>query len=205
MVPAPLLLRSFERPPVPDRNHRVLEERAPAVVRVHVARGDGLDADRLRQLPQRVVAPRVAPFVGTLQLDEEPVPPEDGSQLGGAVRAPDREPVPRAAGEADEPLVVFGEHVSVEARRHRFRRLRPRLCMRGGEEPAQIRVAARRLDEQRDVRAVGQSHLGAGDRPHAERLRRMRELERAVDPVVVGQPERLVAEFGGLRSELLGV
>jgi len=31
---------------------------------------------------------------------------------------------------------------------------------------------------------------------HAERLRRVRELERAVDTVVVGERERCVAELG---------
>ena len=115
MVAAPLLLGGLERPPVPDRDHRVLEERPPAVVRVHVARCDGLHADRLRQLPQPVVAARISPLVGTLELDEEPVPPEDGSQLGGAVRVPDREPVPRTAGEADQAVVVRGEQMPVQA------------------------------------------------------------------------------------------
>ena len=37
----------------------------------------------------------------------------------------------------------------------------------------------------------------------AERLRRMRELERAVDPVVIGQRQRLVAELRCLGRELL--
>ena len=45
--------------------------------------------------------------------------------------------------------------------------------------------------------------LGAGDRPQSECLRRMRELERPEDAVVVGQRERLVAELGGARGELL--
>ena len=46
--------------------------------------------------------------------------------------------------------------------------------------------------------------LRPGDRPHAERLRRVRELERAEDPVVVGEGKRLVAELGGAQRELLG-
>jgi hypothetical protein len=52
------------------------------------------------------------------------------------------------------------------------------------------------------MRAVEERHLGAGDRPHAERLRRVRELERAVDAVVVGQRERLVSQLGRARREL---
>jgi hypothetical protein len=55
------------------------------------------------------------------------------------------------------------------------------------------------------VRAARERHLGARDRPDAEQLRRVRELERAEDTVVVGQRERLVAELGGPRGKLLGL
>ena len=205
MVAAPLLLGGLERPPVPDRDHRVLQERPPAVVRVHVARGDGLHADRLRQLPQPVVAACVSPLVGPLELDEEPVAPEDGRQLGGAVRVPDCEPVARAAGEADQAVVVRGEQVPVQRRRHWLGRLRPCPRVSRGQESAEVRVPPRRLDEQRDVRPVRKRHLRAGDRPHAERLGRMRELERAVDAVVVGQGKSLVAELRRAGGELLRV
>ena len=75
-------------------------------MRVDVARDDGLHADRLRELPQPRVALRVAALVRPLELDEEPVAAEDRRQLGRPVAVPDREPVPRAAGQADEPLVV---------------------------------------------------------------------------------------------------
>ncbi len=205
MVAAPLLLCALERASMPDRDHRVLEQRPPPVVRVHVARDDGLHADRLRQLSQPVVATRVASLVGPLELDEEAVPPEDSGQLGCAVRIPDREPVPRAAREADQPFMVCREQVPVEARRDRLRRLGPSVRMCCGQESAEIRVSPRRLDEQRDVRTIGERHLRAGDRPHAERLRRVRELERAVDAVVVGERERLVAELRRPRGELLRV
>jgi hypothetical protein len=77
--------------------------------------------------------------------------------------------------------------------------------VRGGEEAAEARVALRRLDEQRHVRAADQCHLGAGDRTDAEVLRRVCELERAVDAVVVGERDRLVAELGGAEGELLRV
>ena len=50
--------------------------------------------------------------------------------------------------------------------------------------------------------AAGERHLGAGDRPHAELLRGVGELERAVDAVVVGERERRVAELGGTGGEL---
>ena len=75
--------------------------------------------------------------------------------------------------------------------------------MSRGQQAAEVRVARAALDEQRHVGAVRQRHLGAGDRPHAERLRRVRKLERAVDPVVIGQRQRLVAELRCLGRELL--
>jgi len=99
----------------------------------------------------------------------------------------------------------------------------PRSRMRCGKEAAEIRVAAPALHEQRHMStyprsgagkagtcagwlrrayATVQRDLGAGDRPHAKELRRVRELERAVDAVVVGERERLVPELGRARGEL---
>jgi hypothetical protein len=106
--------------------------------------------------------------------------------------------VARAAGEADEALVPLLEESLVEAR------VQALVRVRRGEEAAEVAVAARLLDEERDVRAVGEGHLGAGDRTQAERPGRVGELERAVDPVVVGERERVVAELDGARGELLG-
>src|SRR5262249_14628313 len=89
-----------------------------------------------------------------------------------------------------------------------------RAGVRVGENAAEVRVAVLRLAEERDVRsALGrlrrayadlQRHLRAGDRAHAEVLRRVRELERAVDAIVVGECERVVAELGRAGGELLG-
>ena len=55
------------------------------------------------------------------------------------------------------------------------------------------------------MRAAVERDLRPGDRPNAEVLRRVRELERAVEAVVVGEGERLVPELGRLRRELLGL
>ena len=52
--------------------------------------------------------------------------------------------------------------------------------------------------------AARNGDLRTGDRPDAERLGRVGELERAADGVVVGERERLVAEVGGARGELVG-
>ena len=53
------------------------------------------------------------------------------------------------------------------------------------------------------MRAADESDLGAGDRADADELRRVGELERAVDAVVVGERERLVAELRRAQRELL--
>ena len=104
-----------------------------------------------------------------------------------------------------EAVVVGGEQLEVEGGRQQFqfasRQACPRVCRR--QQPAEVRVPGSGLDEQRHVCATAQRYLRAGDRPHAEEPRRVRELERAVDPVVVGERERLVAQLGGPRGELL--
>ena len=114
-----------------------------------------------------------------------------------------RTPSPwRAQPERQTSPSLSSSSSAVERGRQRLAilRPRPRVRVRRGQQPAEVRVAALRLDEQRHVRAAGERHLGAGDRADAERLRRVRELERAVDAVVVGERERLVAELGGARA-----
>jgi hypothetical protein len=114
--------------------------------------------------------------------------------------------VPCAPGEADEPVVQLFEQALVQCgicRRLGFPSDRSRVCVRRRDQPAEVRVALRRLDEDGHVRAVGESQLGAGNGAHAEMLGRVRELERAVDPVVVGECECGIAELGGADCELL--
>ena len=53
--------------------------------------------------------------------------------------------------------------------------------------------------------SADERHLGTGERPHPHELRRVGELERAVDAVVVGEREGLVAELRRPQSELLGM
>src|SRR4029079_6108855 len=77
--------------------------------------------------------------------------------------------------------------------------------MSGGENPAEVRVALPALAEQGDVPATFDRHLGAGDRPDAGVLRGVRELEGAVDAVVVGKGERRGAELPRAGDELLGM
>ena len=170
-----------------------------------VAGDDGLDAERLGEVAEGGIAPHVSPLERSLELDVEALAAERLREAGGGVRVADGEPVARAAGEADEALVQLLEQGLVERRlQGRLALLGPGVGVRSGQEPAEVRVAALALDEQRDVRAVGERDLGPRDRPDAERLRRVRELERAVDAVVVGERERLVAELRRPNRELLG-
>ena len=53
--------------------------------------------------------------------------------------------------------------------------------------------------------AADERHLGAGDRADSDELCRMGELERAVDAVMIGERERLVAELGRPERQLLGM
>ena len=53
--------------------------------------------------------------------------------------------------------------------------------------------------------AAVECDLRAGDRADADELGRVRELERPVDAVVVGERERLVAELRRAQGELLRV
>ena len=204
MVAAPLPLAALERGAAADGDEHVLERGAATVVRVDVSRRDRLDAERGGELAQLRVAARVAALVRALQLDVEAVAAEGAREPRRRVRVADGEPVARAAGEADEPLVQLLEQRLVEPRRQRLavRRV-ARVRVRRGQQPAEVRVAARALHEQRHVRLVRERDLRPGDRPHAEVLRRVRELERAVDAVVVGERERLVAELGRAGRELL--
>ena len=198
-VAAPLALGAVERRAMADGDERVLEHGAAMAVRVHVAGGHRFDAERLGELAQRGVAAGVAALVRALELDEEALAAERGGEPGGGVGIADGKAVAGTAGQADEAVVPHRELFE------RQRRLEPVVRVREGEQPAEVRVAPRRLDKQRDMGAALERHLRAGDRPHAEGLRRVRELERAVDAVVVGERERLVAELGGPDHELLGL
>ena len=186
-----------------DRDEHVLERGAARIVRVDVAGDDGLDAGMRGEVAQERVPAGVAALERPLQLDVEALPPERAGELGGRVRVAHAEPVAGAAGEADEPLVQLREQRRVERGRHELSFLRPRVRVRRGQQAAEVRVALRRLDEHGHVRAAGEGDLGAGDRADADELRRVGELERAVDAVVVGERERLVAELRRAQRELL--
>ena len=167
---------------------------------------DRRHAERGGELGERGVPARVAALVRPLELDVErarETPAPGGRRRSGRRR--------RARGGRSRR----GRRAPRRARRRTRRvvaagsssRSRPSTRVRGvrvGQDPAEVLVAAAGLAEQRDVGAAVERDLGAGDRAQPEVLGRMRELERSVDPVVVGERERVVAELGRPRRELLG-
>ena len=205
VVAAPLALAAVERRALADRDEHVLQLRVGAAwcacaSPVATVCTPSVSA-RSRSAAFRRTSPR---SYGRWSSTKKRSRPNARASRRRGVRVAHGEPVPRAAGEADEPVVQL-EEALLEQRGIERRVLGPgpRPRVRRGQQPAEVRVAARVLDEQRDVRAALERHLRAGDRPDAERLRRVRELERAVDPVVVGERERLVAELGRAKRQLL--
>ena len=158
-----------------------------------------------RALEQAPVAGAIAAPQRPLQLDaqagaaerlvEQPAALQRDPLVGVHERA-----VARAARQADEPLGALAQRVQRRAR------VRAVVRVRGGEQLREVGVARARLDQQRDVEGtvlVFDRQLTAGDRPHAQRLGRVRELERAAEVVVIGQRERLVAELVRTGGQLL--
>ena len=207
-IGAPDLVRAVEGGAVADRDQHVVQPVPRACVIVRVARRHDAEARVPRQRDQGAGEGQVAPHVVPLQLDVEALRAEHRPTPLG--EGPGRPPPPMperprqqavaAAGEDDEPRVALLEGGEVE----------PRVApvgapeMRRGEQAAEVGVAFGGFGEQRDVRAVGERHLGAGDRLEAEPLRLLRERHRAVQPVVIGERERREAQLGGRERELLG-
>src|SRR4029453_10451923 len=175
-------LRALERRAVADRDERVLQSHSSRIVGVDVARDDCLDVQRLGEVAKPGVPPLVSPFERPLGSDEEALRAKGPGKARRGVGVPDGKPLARATREADETLVQLLEKGLVESRlQRRLALLRAGVCVRRSEEPAEVGVATLAFERQRAVGTRGESDLGAGDRPDAERLRRMCELERAVD------------------------
>ena len=205
-VPAALRLAAFERRAAADRDEHVLQQRSPRMVRMDVSGRDRLHAEVLGEVAEKRQAARVPALERALELDVEPVGAERAGETHCGIRIEKAETAPRATREADEPLVRFRNGLERNRGRQRLaifasHPTRSRMC--GREQAAEVGVPTPRLHEQRDVRAAVEGDLRSRDRPHAERLCGVRELEGAVDAVVVGEGERLVAELRRARSELL--
>ena len=194
MVAAPLALAALERGAVPDRDEHVLE-RGPRLgwcacaSPVRPSRTPSVcGSSRSRGVP-----PGVAALVRPLELDVEAVAAERARRAaqprsGRGRRARAARSRRGRRGPRSAPRAALGSSAGGSSSASRPGR---RVCrLRLGQQPAEVGVAARALDEQRHVRAARERHLRAGDRPDAEGLGRVRELERAVQAVVVGERER---------------
>src|SRR4029077_6143082 len=139
LVAAPLALRAVEVRPVADRDEDVLQAGAARMVRVHVARRGGGNAEGRGQLFKCGVSACVAALERTLQLDVERIR-ERACKAGSAVRIDDGEPVPRSAGETDEPVVVPGDDVErcLGGEQLALAPGKPRACVRIVEDPAEV-------------------------------------------------------------------
>ena len=155
VVAAPLALAAVERGAVADRDEHVLERRSPRVVRVDVAGRDGRHAERLGEVAQerRCGARRRARTAAGARRRSGP-----GRRRARAARRRSGR-ARRARGARSRrgrralrsaPRAAPGRARAAAARAPAFGRV---SRVRGGEQPAEVRVALRRLDEQRHVRS----------------------------------------------------
>ena len=148
VVAAPFPLAALERGAAADGDEHVLERSAAAVVCVDVTGRDRADAERGGEVAQVRVAAFVAALVRALQLDVEAVASEGAREPCCRVRSADREPVARAAGEADESLVQLLEQRLVERAAAAARGSSCRACARAPRSAAgrgsRSRVRSRR-------------------------------------------------------------
>ena len=202
----------------PHRHQRVLEADTGAPVRVDVPGGNRRHPQPLRETREPAVAGPVAAPVGPLQLDPEAVAAEALQQsLRQPLRvgrpaplpAPGDGSLPGTSREADEPGRELSDLLQGDPRLPgRPLRSLAGAGVRLGQQPAEIAVARRALDQQGQVGVAGtgqgDGQLGAGDRAQAEGIAGVGELHRPPEPVVVGQRQRRVAEPGGGGGELGG-
>ena len=72
-----------------------------------------------------------------------------------------------------------------------------------GDETAEVGVPDDGLREEREMGTIGQGQLGAGDGCNTSCPRGSCELHGAVEPVMIGDGQSLVAKVGGLTDDLL--
>ncbi len=201
-------MRAIERRASTDSDLHIVQPVSLAAVVMDATSRHDAKLQGLGDVDQRSGQGQITPHAIALQLDEESVSSELFPTAFGAP-ARRREPFgfegPRqqsalpATREHDQPILTRGERIEREPR---VEAIGAEVSLR--EQPAEVGVSLRRLGEQREVRSVGERHLGAGDRLETERLRRLRERHRAVQAVAIGEGEGLIAELVGGRDEILG-
>ncbi len=157
-VRMPHVVRAVERRAVPDRHQHIVQAVTRAGVIMHVARRYDAKSYGIGDVFQGSSEGEVSPDVVPLQLDDEVLLPEHRTApLGQAARRGsavplqhDRQEPGPAAGEDDEPSVPGFERGEVEPG------IAP-VCtaeMSLRNQPAEVRVPFRRLDEKRHMGTV---------------------------------------------------
>ena len=212
-VAAPLAVGAVQGLVVADRDKRILQERAARVMGVDVAGRDCGEVQRLGELGQMAKQGAVATCAWPLQLHVDVARTERPDQvacggLGVVCTSGGDEPwddaVAGATGQADEPGGM-GVQVSGVQRRWDGAPIRRRSGggVSEGDEAAEVGVPGVGLDEERQVRIVGERQLGARDRSDAGLLGGMGERKRSREPIMVGERHRRIPERGGLLGQLL--
>ena len=161
-LPAPLGLGGVERRVQAHGHERVLQRRPRAGVGVHVAGRHAGDAEPPRQPGQPPVARPVVAQERALELDPQPIATRTPRAAAAAWARRARRAARIRSGRPDPRRA--------RARLQRDARLRgrprplARVRVRAGEDPAEIRPAARVLDQQRQMAPVLEVDLGAVDR-----------------------------------------
>ena len=201
-VGAPQRLARLERQVVAARHEGVLERGSRRCVGVDVAARHAAQAQPRGERGERAVAGSVSGEEGALQLDAQSFAAEGLAQpphAGFVVHA-----LLGAAGQANQALGMRADRLERNGRRDRLPGAFAGMGVGERQQAAEIAPATLGGDQQRQVAAVGEAQLGAVDRAQPQSAGGMRKLHRAVDAVMVGQRERLMAELERGGGELLG-
>ena len=77
--------------------------------------------------------------------------------------------------------------------------------MRRRNQLTQILIPLDCVGEQRQMTSVGERQFGAGNRLETVLFRRLGELHRAVESVMIGDGERAIAQLFGAKNQLVGL
>ncbi len=191
-----------------DGDHDVIQAMQASRVVEHATRRHDGKLHVVRDIQQCPRRGEISTHTVALNLHEKPLLPEDGLAVlrepaGGIeplrLEGSRQQPIAAGAGENDQPVVTRFERGE---RQSRIEPLGAQVGLR--QQATEIRVALRSLRKQHDMTAITECDFGAGDRLHAERLRGVRECERAVDAVAVGEGDGGVSEPMRFSEELVG-
>ena len=167
----------------------------------HAVRGHGAQAERVGQVQERLVGGFLLAAPVALDVEEDAAGPErldDARQPVGVERARARRLERLDARQRHEPAREALQHLEAQ----------PPLALRDAvlhprDEPAQVSVAALRLDQERQDASTVEAQLRPDDRPDAAGFRRLEEARRTGEAVAVDERHRVVAELRGPLDQVL--